>query len=157
MYTPFATMTKVSGTTAYDANDLIANSATAGSVTPLSWATNGVGTAGHISRVRVAKSSNVATQASFRIHLFSASPVVNNGDNGAFSITTAQYYIASVAADMTTGGFAGTAYLWKSFEITNGAVFKLPALNSRIYGLIQAIGTYTPTSSEVFEITLEIL
>lgn len=157
MYTPTASMSKVSGTTAYDANDLIANSATAGLVTPLEWAVLGSGTEGHISRIRVAKSSNVATQASFRIHLFSASPVVTNGDNGAFAVSTAEFYLASIAADMTTGGMSGTAYLWKSFEITNGCVFKFPQLNSKIYGLIQAIGTYTPTSAETFKITLEIL
>jgi hypothetical protein len=157
MFTPNAVLTKVSGTTAYGAGDLIANSGTAGSVVPLQWDLGPVGASGIISRVRVAKSSTTATAASFRLHLFSVAPVPANGDNGAFGVSTAANYIGVVDLDMSSESFAGTAGLFKSFTITNGIGFKFPSLSSTIYGLLQAIGTYTPTSAETFDITLEIV
>lgn len=146
---------KVSGTTAYDANDLIANHATAGSVVPMSFGLKGIGGSGIIRGLRLFKSGTATTQASFKVHLFESAPTPANGDNGAFGIATADGYLDGVAVDMTSGAQAGTAGLYE--RIGGLAIgFSIPTINSKLYGLLQAIGTYTPTSSETFKITLEI-
>jgi hypothetical protein len=98
-------------TTAYADGDLIANSATAGSVAALTFTTSRIVGQGTISRVRFYKSQNTATNAQFTLHLFLEEPDVTNGDNGAFAIDTARNHIASIACDLSTGGLAGTAGL----------------------------------------------
>lgn len=158
--TPSNSFTRPSNTTAYADNNLVANSTTAAEVTPLKWTTSKVIGQGTISRLRFHKSNATATNANFTVHLFSSDPgVPTNGDGGAFGVASAAGFIGSVDCDLTTGGFAGTAGLAKTFSITNGITFDLTAVagERRLYGLIQAQAAYTPASAEVFTVTLEIM
>lgn len=153
--TPSYSFNKVSGTTAYDANDLVANHATAGSVVVPFFIPHGVGRSGIIRTVRLYKSSTTTTAASFKVHLFDSAPTPNNGDNGAFSLLSADGYLDGVSIDMSSGAQAGTTGLAKrSAAVAIG--FFMPTVNAKIYALLQAIGAYVPTSSETFKITLEI-
>lgn len=154
--TPTASFTRPSDTTAYTATDLVANSTTAGSVTPMQWSLQRLPTGGgNVIAARIAKSATSATAATFNVHLFSAAPVVTNGDNGTFAISTAQSYLGKIAVDMSTGGQAGTAYLAKSSAAV-AIGLDTTQLSGSIYGLLEAAGTYTPASGEVFNVTLTI-
>jgi hypothetical protein len=147
-----ASFTRPADTTAYASGDLIANSTTAGSVVPLGFANASLSPIAP-SRVRRAKivTSNVSTtNASFRLHLFCASPTVANGDNGAISFNQALKYLGSV--DITVGqaatdGAAGQA--------TTDMLYRSDS-NNKIYGLLEARAAYTPTSAEVFTVVLEV-
>lgn len=154
---PVSTFTRPADTTAYGAGDLIANSATAGSVTPLEWSMNGSGRSGIIRRVRIYKSSTTTTQASFQLHLFDSAPTVSNGDNGALAIATnLDSWLGVVALDMTSGAEAGAS---AGLVDVSGALeigVSKPAMTRSIYGLLEAVGTYTPASGETFTIRLEI-
>src|SRR5690349_6681850 len=89
--------TRPSDTTAYASGDLVANSTTAGSVTPISLTAKS-GTAGYraIKRVRLKKSGTSVTNASFRAHFYTASPVASNGDNAAWLTDNAANYLGSI-------------------------------------------------------------
>lgn len=151
--TSSATVTRPADTTQYGANDLVANSTTAGSVVPMQFGVSKViGGRGKIFRVRLFKDAETTTAASFKLHLFSASPTVSNGDNGAYAVTSVANYIGAVAIDMSSSATATTTDLWKDgscalgFEVRDGA----------LYGLLEAIGAYAPASGEVFTVTLDI-
>ncbi len=153
-----ATFDRPSDTTQYSANDLVANSTTAGSVSPLSF-TIGTGEGRGIKIVggKLQKSATTTTSSSMILHLYTSSPTVANGDNGAFSTDTAGYLgkitfptmtaftddaLATMDAGAVSGGFnAINAYLGST---------------SVIYGLLQAVATYTPASAETFTATLYI-
>lgn len=151
MITPTANFTRPSDTTAYTAADLVANSTTAGSVTPMKFSLQRLGNSGKIISARLAKSTTTATLATFNIHLFTVSPVVTNGDNGAFAISTSRYYLGKIAVDLASGAQAGTAYLSKQ-----SAAVAIGVDVETIYGLIEAGAGYTPASGEVFEVMLAI-
>ena len=156
IFTPFYTFTRPADTTAYTAADLVANSATAASVVPISWGINGSGRWGTIRGARLYKSNKTVTAASFKLHLFGANPgVPTNGDNGALVVASAADYLGQIALDMSTAGFAGGTT--GAFQRATAAInFNVPALNMKLYGLLEAVGAYTPASAETFTATLEI-
>ena len=154
--TPSATFTRPANETPYNAADLVANSATAASVEPMEFGVSRVGGRGIIRRVRLYKTGPTATLAGFNVHLFTSAPgTPTNGDNGAFALASAAGYIGEVAVDMSTGGSPGTVGLFKASAAVE-IMFALPALDNRIYGLLEATAGYTPASSESFTVTLEI-
>lgn len=152
---PTATFTRPSDTTAYAVGDLVANSTTAGSVVAMTIAA--ARTASGVvmlRRVKLHKSGTSVTNASFRLHLFRAAPgTVTNGDNGAFSVSGVADYLG--AFDVTidrafTDGAAGIG-----IPVTGGELgIKLEG-GGNVYGLLEARAAYTPTSAEVFTVTLD--
>ena len=152
--TPSYSFTRPANTTQYSANDLVANNATAGSVVPMSFYVGKGGLAsGRIKRVRLFKDVETTTAASFKVHLFSASPTVTNGDNGALAVATGSTYLGAVAVDMSSGAFATTTDLFHAAVANPEIAFD--ALTT-IYGLLEAIGAYAPGSGEGFTVTLEV-
>lgn len=155
---PSASFSRPADTTAYASGDLVANSTTAGQVAPLSWAAaRNLGGSGLIRRARLRKSGLTVTAASFRLHLYAASPTCANGDNGVWSTNQATY-LGSLDLDMS--GSNGRVF-------TDGAeVIGIPNVGSEIsfalasgqtiYGLLEARGAYTPASGETFTVDLEI-
>ena len=144
--------TRPADTTAYAANDLIANSTTAGSVVPLTF---NVGRGGvRIVAVRLWKSdeTDVANSA-ITLHLFGSSPTVANGDNGALSHslsdklgTIAVPIMVAATDEAYTNVNAGDAVLPHGiFHYTSGGL---------IYGLLMATAAYSPASAEVFQCKL---
>ena len=139
------TFTRPSDTTAYADTDLVANSTTAGSVVPLSWVLP-FGGAYSLVGMRLRKSGTTATNAQFRVHIYTASPVPTNGDNGTWLTTQVANYV----------GHSGTVTLL-GFSDGCGVVamladpIPLGSLTSRtVYGLIEAKAAYTPASAETF-------
>lgn len=152
--------TRPADTTAYASGDLVANSTTAGSVTPLSWVIGG-DKPFSISVAKLRKSGTTATNASFALHLFSSSPTISTvGDNGA---------LASAAAnsDNWLGSYAGTlqgfndgcvgllvpeqGVIKPDFWVRTGSAART------LYGLLEARAAYTPGNAETFKtyITVE--
>jgi hypothetical protein len=152
MTMPAVSFTRPSDTTAYASGDLVANSTTAGSVVPLTLlAASDVGGPRLLRRVRVRKSGTGVTNASFRLHLYSAVPVAANGDNSAWSTSAVASYLG--AMDVTvdrafTDGAAGIAVPLHGSEI---------AVNAQVavYALIEARAAYTPASGEIFTLQAE--
>ena len=148
-----ATFTRPADTTAYASGDLVANSTTAGSVAAMAFtAGQASNTSFQVRRVRIIKSGTGVSNASFRLHLYSASPTAANGDNAAWSTDKAANYLGSVDVTVDkafTDGAAGQA----TTEINaRGA-----AGGNTIYGLLEARGAYTPGSAETFTVRLEVM
>lgn len=152
---PSASFTRPADTTPYAVGDLVANSATAGSVTPMQFTVARVAAgSGFIRRCRLRKSGTSVTNAQFRLHLYSASPTPANGDNGAWSTDQSANYIG--AFDITvdrafTDGAAGNGLPVNGSEVN----FAL-ASGQVVYGLAEARAAYTPGNGETFAFALEV-
>lgn len=143
-------------TTAYASGDLVANSTTAGSVVPMQIPLGQIASIGHgltrITRARLTKSGTGIANASFRVHLYEASPTPANGDNGAWSTDKAANWLGNI--DITsmlafTDGATGTG------SATAGSEMFLRLASGSIFALLMAQGAYTPIANEVFTLTLE--
>lgn len=132
-------------TTQYGAGDLVANNTTAGSVAPLTFS---VGRGGiRVKGAHITKTDETdLTAADFSLHLFGTSPTVANGDNGAISYDYSDKFGDIDFATMV----AATDVAW---SISTGLDLNFYT-TGYLYGLIEADGTYTPASAEVFDVTL---
>lgn len=148
------TITRPNDTTAYASGDLVANSTTAGSVTPFSF-NLGFCRGVKLWRVSISKSSASVTNAAYRVHLFNDSPTVANGDNGAISATRSSYIgFVDVAAPATA---FSDAYLGNGIFVNNSVaapLFMYTDLDGYVYGLLEARAAYTPTAQETYAISL---
>ncbi len=145
-----AAFTRPADTTAYASGDLVANSTTAGSVSPLSFSVSG-GRGFKLHRVGLQRSQATPTNANFRVHFFNDSPTVTNGDNGAIAPTVSGY-LGAVDVD-GTGAVAFTGG-----SKTNVSTSTFPTLmyldgDHTIYALIEARAAYTPASGETFTLS----
>jgi hypothetical protein len=144
---------------------LVANNTTPGSVVPLSWNIhrNPSGSV-RIKRAKIKKSTNVTTTASFRLHLYAASPTVTNGDGGVWLSTESSYLgFIDVVVDKAFSDAGGNAANHGAPVYTNiiDMLVRLTgtkgiASEVKIYGLLEARGAYTPGNAEVFTVSLEI-
>lgn len=156
-----ATFARPADTTAYTTLDLIANSTTAASVVPLSFTLLGLGNDRPVSirRARIVLDGTVVTNSTFRLWLFKTLPTVATaGDNSALASDVSG--AAGFIGTMTNGtaclgmvdGICGVMTPEFGSEINAFPV----AGTSTLYGLLQAVGAYTPTSAENITITLEL-
>lgn len=154
---PQSSFTRPANTTQYSAGDLVANSATAGSVSPLTFSMNGLGRSGMVRRARITKTTNASTAATFTLHLFDNEPTVANGDNGALSVATnLDSWLGTIALDMSSGAEAGGSTVISQVSAAVAIGVSKPTAGGVVYGLLEAVGTYTPGSAEVFTLRLEI-
>jgi hypothetical protein len=157
-----ANFTRPADTTAYASGDLVANNTTAGSVVPLSWNIhrNPSGSV-RIKRAKIKKSTNVTTNASFRLHLYTSSPTVTNGDNGAW-LSTESGYLGFIDVTVDKAFSDGSAnHFAPVYSTAIDVLVRLTgtkgiASEVKIYGLLEARAAYTPGSAEVFTVSLEI-
>lgn len=153
-----ASFSRPADTTTYAANDLIANSTTAGSVEPLAFAIGtGDGRGVKIVGAALQKSGIVVTLSSVILHLFKSEPIVANGDNGAFSTDVAGY-IGKITFPVMTAFTDDAQATMDAGAVTGGfnALTTYLGATSTIYGLLQAVGAYVPASAETFTATLKI-
>jgi hypothetical protein len=141
--------TRPNDTTAYADGDLVANSTTAGSVTPLKfvipWKRSCI-----IRGASVRKSDGAdVTGADFVVHLFRNSPTPANGDNGALSTDYAEKIGTIDVGQMVS-------YTDDAYSVAFGGNFYVEANNNdrMIYGLLEADGVYTPAANEVFDVKI---
>ena len=103
---PASILTLPSTTTAYSGGELIANNATAGSITVPSFAIQNSGGSFNLSAGSLTIADNTATGpwngTIIQIDLWSAAPTFTNGDRGIYSIATgAAGYFGSMTCTMT--------------------------------------------------------
>lgn len=148
-----ASFARPANTTAYAQGDLVANNTVAGSVAAIALAVaRGVGGAGKIVKVGLAKSGIDPTNAQFRVHFFRQAPTVANGDNGAISangvnkghLGSVDLTIATVHSD----GVSGVADAALPFDCPEG--------ETTIFALIEARAAYVPVSGETFSLAVSV-
>lgn len=151
--------TRPSDTNVYASGDLVANNTVANSVTPMQFAlSRAAGKGGMIRRLRMRKTGTSITNASFRLHLYSASPVqaggagAGTGDNAVWSTDQAGTYVGSmdVTCDRAfTDGASGNGVPNTGSEIVFTA--------DTYYGLLEARGAYVPANAEAITLMLEVI
>jgi hypothetical protein len=157
---PTSTLALPAATTAYTAGQLIANSATAGSVVVPSFAIANTAGGALIPRVRL--STNDATSTAWgsqtiQVDLWSAAPTFVNGDRGAWSPATGTgnhlaAYSCQMSAEYGDGAFAECAP-----TVGSVAAPKL-ASGTAIYWTLQAVtGSGVTGASKTFTLTAETL
>ena len=142
------TFTRPADTTAYADGDLVANSTTAGSVTPLVFKIPNKRSC-IVRGASVQKSDGTdVSGALFTVHLYRTSPTVTNGDNGALATDAANKIgILSVGQQIahSDDGYLNT--YGGNFYVDSGA-------DRAIYGLLEVDGVYTPASEETFTVSI---
>lgn len=151
------TFTRPADTTAYASGDLVADSTTAGSVTPVVLRGFGLNDQDGvmIRKLRLWKSGTSTTNAVFRVHLFRSLPTVVNGDNGALSTTGVasyvEYFDVTMSSTIFTDGATGFGVPSAGFE----EMERLAQGSSQtLYALVEARAAYTPLSAEVFNLSI---
>lgn len=156
---PSSPLTLTSTTTAYTANKLIANNATAASVV-VPQIVSSAGSGGWvIPRVRL--DTNDATSTAWggqtiQVDLWNAAPTFQNGDRGAWSILTgSDNHVGSFTCVMSTEQSDGA---WAECAPTVGNFVSVPAPIPPLFWTLQAItGSGVTGASKVFTLTPEIL
>jgi hypothetical protein len=155
-----ASLTRPANTTAYALGDLIANSATAGSVTPLAIAAARENDAtGMLRKVRLSTDNVAWANNTVRVHLFKNSPTSTVGDNGVFA--AAINGVASIHLgyfDVIFDQVFSDGVKGEGVPNTGGEINFDPAAGTQnIYALIEVRGAYTPTSGQAFALAVEVL
>lgn len=150
-----ATFTRPVNTTAYATGQLVANSTAAGSVVPMAFNLDNSFPMGQfrLTRARLFKSGTVVTNATFRIHLYQALPTVTNGDGGAWLSSNSADWLGNIDVSSMlafSDGAAGTGSCPAGSE-----QYIRQSSGKIIYGLLAALGAYTPASGETFTVVLE--
>jgi hypothetical protein len=149
-------ITRPADTTAYAANDLVANNTTAGSVVytaiTIAWES-----AAPVMIPRLRLFSNHTTGlagVAFNVRLWSSAPAYTNGDNGAYAITTgAANHVAKFQGtfeQFTDGAFAECALLAGDF------LTHVPSSTTIVWDL-QTLTAFTPQSGKTFTLFIEAL
>lgn len=157
---PTSTLALPSTTTAYSANQLIANSATAGSVVVPSFAIATSAGSAAISRLRLSTNDSTSTAwpaVGVQVDLWLAAPTFTNGDRGTFAVATGSAnhlgaYKCTMSAENGDGAYAECAPAVGSFS--------LPKLGSgtNIYWTLQTTSASGVTgASKVFTLIAELL
>lgn len=161
-----ATFNTPAGTTAYAANDIIADSSSGaavnGFVFPVAVEKNDTVC---ISRARIKTTDTGFAGKQVTLHLFRSKPTVVNGDNGALGNGTAGTYTQCTESDkldaitFTFPSVASSDGYYKAFAVpTNGTIITQTALDSlNIYGLLECVAAATPQGAKVWTCTLELL
>lgn len=151
-YQASASFTRPSDTTAYANLDVVANSTTAASVTPLSFTVPTTGVS--LQRVRVVLSDATPTNAKFKLHLYASSPTLTSahGDNAAW-LTTSSDYIG-LSAEIDASGQTFQDKVTGTVAFATNPITIVPISGDKVYGILMATAAYTPTSAEVITVTL---
>jgi hypothetical protein len=144
-------------TNAYAVGDLIANSTTAGSVSPMALAVGRIaGGTGMIRRARVKVNDAAWSGSAVRAHFYKNSPTPANGDNGAWSTSESEYL---GSCDITFDKNFSDTFV-KGIGVPAGGSeinFDCAPDSQNIYALLEARSAVTPGSAKTFSLTVEVL
>ena len=151
-YSASAAKTRPNDTTAYAAGDVVAESASAGTV----WTFASIGpSAGRIlitaASLRVDVSSVPSGMGAFRLHLYDASPTAIN-DNAAFDLPSGDRSKYLGFIELSTPEDLG-ATLWIE-DTTVRKQVKLAASSTSLFGILETRAAFTPTAQAVKTINL---
>jgi hypothetical protein len=137
----------------YAVGDLVANSATAGSVVPLTC-TVGRYSGGPvtITRARVLTSTTGTSNAQFRVHVFTSAPTVTNGNDGVFLSTQAGHFcrLDTTVDQAFSDGAAGYGA-----PVTGTSCIRALSGTADVRVLIEARAAYAWTASQTITLALE--
>lgn len=154
-YSTSASKTRPNDTNAYTASDVIAESASAGTV----WTFSSAGPSGGKAMITaVTLEIDVAAvpsgMSSFRLHLYNASPTAIN-DNAAYDLAagdrTKYLGYITIPAPVDLG-----ATLWAQDPTIRQQV-KFASSSTTLYGIVETVGAYTPTAQAVHTIGLQVV
>lgn len=149
-----ASFARPANTTTYAFGQTVANSTTAGSVTPMQITVlRSAAGAAKLLKCRLRKSGTTATNAQFKVHFWSAAITSAAGDGAAMSTTGAATYLGSMDVFSMQPFSDGCTGIGRPSEGGNMNI-KL-ASGSVVYCLLQAQAAYAPASGETFELTVE--
>jgi hypothetical protein len=140
----------------YASGQIVANSGTAASVAAVQISVsraNGISV--RVNRVRLAKTGTTATNASFRVHLYSSAPTAANGDGGTWDTSGASFYMGSfdvTSMHVMTDGCVGIGL---PTEGTPYIIAQPGPSSTTVYALVEARAAYSSPSGETFMIALE--
>ncbi len=148
-----ATLVRPADTAAYTAQDVIANLTSGASLITFTNVARVAGGSGYITKARIV--TNQATNtAKYRLHLYHTAPTALQ-DNAAFLTAYANkdksvgsIDFSAVAQEATGGDAAGSA------NISIRLPFVCPAGSSTLYGILECLDAFTPTSGQSFFIEL---
>lgn len=158
IFSNIASFSRPANTTAYTAGDMVANSATPGSVTAMQFT---ISTANDVpiniisGAITKSGTTNPPTGAIFYLHLFNASPTVSSasGDNLAFQTTDKDIYIGALQG--STDRLFDDGFWGAMTPLTRMTIPGSPATGTRIiYGLLEVRGALTPASGETFTVQI---
>lgn len=159
------TVVRPADTTAYAVGDLIANSTTAGSVTPIAMTVSRLpDVGGMVRRVRLRVDDASWKNATVRVHFYRDSPTLGVGDNGVFNSSetlqsSESHYIGSADVLLDKQFAQGTVQV-KGISVPNTGseiVFDPSSGTQLIYALLEARTAVTPAASKTFSLSLEVL
>jgi hypothetical protein len=152
-----ASFTRPADTTAYAANDLVANSTTAGSVVPIKLPMGKGGFAIHMIQLTKTDETDVAN-ADFDVNFYATvnAPVSAAGDNAAWSIASVPVsgYLGEWDLPTMTAASDEAQTILRTGD--TGMLSPIVGYNpgSYLYAFLQADGAYSPASAEVFTLTV---
>jgi hypothetical protein len=151
-----ASLTTPAGASAYASGQLIANSATAGSVTPLTFAVCRInqGT-GMVRRARLKTPDTGFAGQAVTVKLYRDSPTNSNGDHAAW-LTTESNYIGSIAITLDQH-FSDNEKGIGAPAVGSEINFDCAAGSQNLYGELVAGGPITPQGAKAFTLVLETL
>jgi len=150
-YSAAVTLTRTADTNAYTANDVIG--AATGSTAALTFATMGP-SAGRIMltscSLEIDLAAIISGMTSYRLHLYNVTPPSALGDNAAFDLPSGD-----------RASYLGFVELGSPVDLGSTLYVELNGLNKQIllsgtsiFAYLVTIGAYTPSSADVFKITL---
>lgn len=162
LYQTTATFTRPANTTAYLAGQLVANNTVAASVVPMTFVIPVEGFL--ITSVKIFDQNGGITPTQFLLNLYQFPPTPVNGDGGTYS-TSESDWLGQIFVDCSLYSSINNSTSiisngWEGFSLINPySVPVIPDTNpaniySQFYGLLQTYAAYTPSSGEIFTITL---
>lgn len=150
---PTASKTRPSNTTAYSIGQVVAESTSAATVWTFSSCVRSNGSTGTILGVLLTDSSKQSTTPQFNLWLFNSSPTVQN-DAAAFAPSSSDLANLVTVVNLSSWTAANANGILIASEMNRP--FKCGSSSTTLYGVLVAANAYTPTSAEVFNITLQI-
>lgn len=156
---PTSTLTLPATTTAYTAGQLIANSATAGSVVNPSFAIANSAGGAVISRLRLSTNDTTSTAwggQTIQVDLWSTTPTWTNGDRGTWSPATQTGAHLGAFTCVMSAEFGDGAYAECFPLVGNYIAVHLASGTSVFWSLKDATGSGITGASKVFTLTAEL-
>jgi hypothetical protein len=157
---PSSTLTLPSTTTAYSAGQLIASSATAGSVTNPSFSIANSAGAALIPRLRLSTNDTTSTAwgaQTIQVDLWTASPTWTNGDRGTFSPATGTGSHLGAYSCVMSSEFGDGAYGECAPSVGSAPLAKLASGTTIYWSLKATTGSGVTGASKVFTLVAEVL
>jgi hypothetical protein len=137
----------------YASGDMVANSATAGSVAALTCVVARYsGGPVTITKARLTSSNTTLTNASFRPHLYTANPTATNGNDGVYLTTLSGHFCK---LDISLDVAFSDAAEGSGVPYTGTTCTRVLSATQTIYALIEVRGAYAWTAGQTFTLTLE--